>query len=128
MRLWKAGAVYSVIVGIIMIGTWTTLYVTDSIPEIRAEPIRIIMHILAEMVTAVTLIIGGIGFLTSRRWGFPLYLVSTGMLLYTLIVSPGYYAQKGEITFVGMFTVLIALAVIFLGLSFSRKERVKGKR
>lgn len=124
MRLQKAGAIYSIIVGILMIGMWTAFYVTDSIPEMRTEPIRIILHITAEMTTAVTLIIGGIGLSMNRKWGFPIYLLSTGMLLYTLLVSPGYYAQRGEVAFVGMFAVLIALAVIFLALSFYRNDDV----
>jgi len=33
------------------------------------------------------------------------------MLLYTLIVSPGYFAQKGQWAFVGMFAVILVLAL-----------------
>ncbi len=40
------------------------------------------------------------------------------MLLYTVIVSPGYFAQKREWPMVGMFAVLLALALVSLGLVF----------
>jgi hypothetical protein len=34
------------------------------------------------------------------------------MLLYTAIVSPGYFAQKGQWAFLVMFGVILTLAVI----------------
>jgi hypothetical protein len=33
------------------------------------------------------------------------------MLLYSVIVSPGFFAQQGQWIFVGMFAVLLALAL-----------------
>jgi hypothetical protein len=45
--------------------------------------------------------------------GANIYFVSMGMLLYTLIVSPEYYNQRGNIGFVVMFAVFFALSVIF---------------
>ena len=120
-------AIYSVIVGIAMIGMWIVFHVTDSIPEIRIEPIRVTLHITAEMVTASALIIGGVGLLANRKWGFRAYLLSMGMLLYTLIQSPGYFAQKGEVAFVGMFVIFIVLAVTFVVLSFYKKDEFKLK-
>ncbi|GAI87843.1 unnamed protein product, partial [marine sediment metagenome] len=38
------------------------------------------------------------------------YLLSMGMLIYTLIVSPGYYIQSGDFIFVAMFAVYIIIA------------------
>ena len=35
-----------------------------------------------------------------------------GMLLYTVIVSPGYFAEKGQWAFVGMFAVIVLLALV----------------
>ena len=53
--------VFSIIVGVGMIGQWTFSYIARQIPELESEPIRIWFHIAAEMVTAVCLIAGGIG-------------------------------------------------------------------
>ena len=57
-----------------------------------------------------------LGLLTGAPWGQPAYLVSVGMLLYTVIVSPGYFAHKREWPMVGMFAVLLVLALVSLGL------------
>lgn len=110
----KIAAAYSIVVGIAMIGTWILLYVSNQIPELQTEPIRIIMHLAAEYTTAILLIVAGYGLLRNIRWGFYMYLFSTGMLIYTLIMSPGYYAQQEEFGFVGMFAALMILAIVLL--------------
>jgi hypothetical protein len=38
------------------------------------------------------------------------------MLLYTVIVSPGYFAEKGQSAFVGMFAVVLLLALVSIAL------------
>jgi hypothetical protein len=40
------------------------------------------------------------------------FLVAMGMLFYTSIVSPGYFAQKGQWVWLGVFSSLILLGVI----------------
>jgi hypothetical protein len=105
-------AIFAIVVGAGMIGLWTFLCVSRQIPELETEPLRIGFHITAEIATAVALIIGGLGLLTDQTWGQPAILVSLGMLLYTVIVSPGYYAQKGVWAFVGMFAILLVLALV----------------
>ncbi|GMR11662.1 MAG: hypothetical protein BMS9Abin28_2499 [Anaerolineae bacterium] len=105
-------AIFAILVGAAMIGQWTASYVTEQIQELQSEPLRIWFHIAGEIVTAVSLIVGGIGLLTVQPWAPALFLVSMGMLLYTAIVSPGYFAQKGQWIWVLIFGVLIALAII----------------
>jgi len=41
-----------------------------------------------------------------------------GMLLYAVINSPGYFAEKRQWPMVGMFAVLLILALVSLGLVF----------
>lgn len=107
--------------GLSMIGMWLLFYATGGIPEIQNRPVEIGMHITAEIVAALALITGGAGIYTGRRWGFQLYLISMGMLIYTLIVSPGYFAEKGEWGFVVMFTAFLIPALIFASLSLLRR-------
>jgi len=45
-------------------------------------------------ITALTLILGALGLLTDQPWQTMVFLVAMGMLLYTEIISPGYFAQK----------------------------------
>jgi hypothetical protein len=108
----KFAAIFSIIVGVGMIGQWMMSYFSKQIVELKTEPIRILFHIVAEMVTALCLIIGGIGLLLNLTWGIPVFLVGMGMLFYTSIVSPGYFAQKGNWIWLGMFIVIIICGII----------------
>jgi hypothetical protein len=105
-------AIFAILVGMMMIGQWIMLFVTRQIAELETEPFRIWFHIAGEIVTAVLLIAGGAGLLLSLPWSIALYLVAMGMLLYTAIVSPGYFAQKGQWVWVLFFAVLVVLTIL----------------
>ena len=125
MKIKPIAVIYSFIIGSSMIGMWTMFLITDSIPELDTEPLRIGMHMFAELATGVTLLIGAIGIQTKKTWGYSMYLISLGMLLYTLIASPGYYADKGDILFVGMFLILLIITIIVAVMAFVKKEDFK---
>lgn len=97
-----------------MLLMWIMFYITGSIPELTTEPARILLHILAELATAISLIFAGFGLLKLKIWGYQLYLLATGALIYTIIQSPGYFLQNGEFVFVAMFAGLLISAVILL--------------
>lgn len=105
-------AIFAIVVGLGMIGQWTASYLAKQIPELKTEPIRIAFHLAAEMATALCLIVSGVALLVGQPWGSTLYLVASGMLFYTAIVSPGYFAQKGQWGWLGMFSVLIVLGLV----------------
>jgi hypothetical protein len=107
-------SIFALIVGIGMIGMWSVSYFTNQIPELQSEPIRIKFHLAAEFATAGMLILAGLALLTGQGWAIPVFLVATGMLLYTVIVSPGYFAQKGQWAYLVMFGVILILAVASL--------------
>jgi len=100
--------VFAVFVGVGMLSQWTVLYISKQIPELKTEPVRILFHIAAEAVTAIVLITSGIGLFLAAPWGTNLFLVGAGMLFYTAIVSPGYFAQQGQWGWLAMFAALIA--------------------
>jgi hypothetical protein len=104
-------AVYAIVAGLIMIAQWSVFYATGKIPELRTEPIRIRFHIAGEIATALSLMSAGIGLLTSQEWASSLYLVAAGMLFYTVIVSPGYFAQQGKWVWAIIFTVPIVIGI-----------------
>jgi hypothetical protein len=106
----KFSAIFTIIVGLGMLGQWTASYLSKQIPELTSEPIRIGFHLAAEMLTAVALIIAGAGLLGGAAWGTDLFLIATGMLIYTAVVSPGYFAQKGEWRWLLPFLVILILA------------------
>ena len=71
---------------------------------------EIALHLAAEMVTALLLAMGGLVLARSGpRW---LALVGLGMLLYTVIQSPGYFLARHERAPVVMFAALAALTVV----------------
>jgi hypothetical protein len=105
----KFAAWFGIIVGALMLAMWTFFLGTGQVPELVTEPYRIALHLAGEFATAIALIIAGIALLKNTNWGRSLYFVAAGMLLYTLIVSPGYYAQQGQWAFVGMFVLLLLL-------------------
>jgi hypothetical protein len=107
-------SVFAIAVGLGMIAQWTMSYVSRQIPELKTEPIRIGFHIAAEMITALMLIVGGIGLLAAQPWASIVYPSAIGMLMYTVIVSPGYFAQQGKRIWVLIFGVLLALAIASL--------------
>ena len=105
-------SIFAILVGLGMIGQWAVSYFSKQIPELETEPIRIGFHLAAEMTTALVLVVGGGGLLARATCGRPVFLIGMGMLFYTAIVSPGYFAQRGEWTWLGMFTVILLLGIL----------------
>jgi hypothetical protein len=109
-------AIYALVVGTGMIAQWLFFLAVGQVPELETEPLRIRFHLAAEFATALALLAAGAALLANQGWGQWFYPLATGMLLYTVIVSPGYFAQKGQWPFVGMFAVLLVLALASIAL------------
>ena len=105
-----AVSAFSLVVGVFMFAFWVMLVASNQIlPE--QIPYAISFHLAGEFGTAAMLIISGVGLLKGKGWAKILSPLALGMLLYTVVVSPGYYAQLGETPMVVMFLVLIALTL-----------------
>ncbi len=115
-------AIFSIAVGVLMIGQWGVSLVKRNVAELSSEPIRIGFHLVAEFLTAAVLVLAGVALLAQSLVGYPLALLGLGMLLYTLINSPGYFAQKGQWPMVMLFVVLFILALLSLYELFSGLE------
>jgi hypothetical protein len=102
---------YGILIGVFMVAQWSLSLAAGGVPELQTEPYRIYFHLAAEFSTALALFAGGLALLKHWRWGLSIYLVAAGMLLYSVIVSPGYFAQLGQWAMVGMFAVLLALTM-----------------
>ncbi len=108
----RYSAWFALVVGVLMLAQWAFFLATGSVPEVRTAPIALGFHLAAEFVTALALIAAGILLLLRKPFGRLLGLVANGMLFYTVIVSPGYFAQRGEWPLVVMFSVLLVLALV----------------
>lgn len=109
----KAVSVYSSVVGFFMLIFWSALLLTDQVPP-EQIPWAISFHLAGEILTGLLLIFSGAGLWLEKHWARILSPFALGMLLYTVIVSPGYYAQLGNLPMVIMFTILIALTIAAL--------------
>ncbi len=122
MNLKKILSVYSIVVGIMMGAMWTVFAATGQISELETSPKEIAFHLAGEFITSFALIAGGLGLALGRTWGYSLEVVALGMLAYTVVVSPGYYAQTGDYVFVGMFAVLMVLTLGFIVISILKRK------
>lgn len=113
-------AIFACVVGLGMMGQWGATAIRGQIPELKTEPIRIAFHLAAEFSTAIALLAGGLGLLFEAGWAVDLYLVASGMLLYTAIVSPGYFVQQGQKGWLVVFGVLILMDIFSIVLIASR--------
>ena len=111
-------AIVPILIGAGMLAFWAVAVANRRVPEIEAGGIEIWFHIVAEVVTGIVLIAGGVAVLRDGETLFAIVLssLSLGMLTYTLIVSPGYYVERRNlpliIVFAGFWVVTIP-AIIF---------------
>ena len=112
MAVKKIAACYSIIVGVLMISMWSFFLFAGMVPEFQETPYSISMHLLGEGSTAALLIIGGIGLFKKTKWALKIHLISVGMLIYTLIVSPGYYLDLGQIYIPLLFAILLIFTIV----------------
>ncbi len=108
----KIAGCYGVFVGVLMLAQWIFFLATGQVPEIQTEPYRISLHLAAELITAAGLIISGVALLKNTSWSRKAFLFFDGMLVYSVIASPGYFAQLGQWVLVGMFALLLLLAIV----------------
>lgn len=110
----RLAAGYAVAVGVAILGLWTVLVGTGRVQELTTAPLEIGYHLVAEFVTALSLLAAGIGRVQGRPWSDRVFTFAIGMLLYTTVNSAGYYAGLGAWEAVAGFGVLTVTTVVVL--------------
>jgi hypothetical protein len=90
---------------------WLFLLGKKEVPELSTKPTQIYFHLIAELLTSISLIIGGIGLIMNQSWGVALFFISIGMAIYSTINAAGFYGQLKDWP---MFIVLITFSVTSL--------------
>ena len=108
----KFPAWYGILVGFLMVTQWSFSILSGEVPEFQTAPWEIAFHLAAELSTALVLMIGGIATLRSIKPARQVLLVGLGMVIYSEIVSPGYFAQLGQWPLVAVFAILLFGATI----------------
>ncbi len=106
------GAYFAIIVGLGMIGFWIYSLVKREVPELYSESVVMGFHLLAELVTGITLIIGGIVLLMGMRWGLAVYLLAAGALLYSSTDRMGHFIQRRKWPQAIVFLIVLILTLI----------------
>ncbi len=113
-------SVYTIIIGIAMLCMWLLLLIKREVPELNTKPTQIFFHLGAEFLTAVMLIIGGIGLLINQFWGLVIFFIAIGMAIYSTINAAGFYGQLKDwpmfimlivFTFVSLLIILLILLI-----------------
>ena len=115
MLLSVVSGIYSLIIGIGIIGLWMMLVISKQVPEIKTEPIAIGFHIIIENIMGILSLISGVILFIDLACGSLLFILSSGLVIYAVINSAGYYGQKKQWPFVGMFgVILIATSILVI--------------
>lgn len=105
-------SVYSITMGAVIFAFWSVLWATGALPDMLLKPWEMVMHLTAEFTTAALLLGSGIGMWFGARWALRMNMFASGMLVYSLIQTPGYYLQRNAMIFVLMFAVAFLIAVL----------------
>lgn len=115
----RAISVYCIVVGFAMATVWVAELRRGAWHRGDRSHAELTLHLSAELITAAWLIGGAAALLAFGRSATPAVAVALGMLLYTTVVSPGYFIARRELRPVGMFAVLMLLTTAVLAVLLS---------
>ncbi len=107
-------SLFSIVVGLGIAFYWILAWRTKQIPELQTERVRVLFHIAAEMLTGFGLIFSGMALLWQLDIAGPVFCFFSGMLLYTVIASPGYFAQQRQFVWLFIFAGIAAANLVAL--------------
>ncbi len=119
----KAAAIFSILMGVIMFGTWAYLLLANQFPGIRTVPLESGYLLAAEFLTAGALVVAGYGILKNRPWALALNLVALGELIYCTIRYAGELGQGGSAPGLAFFSAVAAGGLIFASYLVRREGR-----
>ncbi len=122
----KGAAIFSILMGVALLGTWGYLFFSNNYPEATTYPLETGYLLVAELLTGAGLIAGGVGILSSQRWGLPLTLVALGELVYNTVRYAGELGQGGSVPGLAFFTAVAVFGILFavyLVISTSRQRQ-----
>ncbi len=122
----KGTAVFSILMGAMLLGTWGYLFLSNNYPAAATSPLETGYLLVAEFLTGAGLVAGGIGMLTNRRWGLALTLVALGELVYCTVRFAGELGQGGSVPGLAFFTAVAIFGILFavyLVVSTSRQRQ-----
>ena len=109
----KAAAIFCMLMGLMMFGTWIFLFLFTGYPQAKIVPVETGYLLAAEFLTAAALVTAGYRILAERKWAMHLILVALGELIYCTIRFAGELGQDGSLAGLAFFSSVGFLALIF---------------
>ena len=114
-RMLTGVAVFSILMGLALTGTWVVMFLLGQVPELATTPWQTSLLLVAEFLTGFTLVVSGAGTLAHKKWSTTLSLVALGMLIYCTINYSGVLAQQNNP--VAIFMAIVAgTSIVFSSL------------
>ena len=114
MKIENVAAFYSVLAAIALMIYWYALYKNDEHTELLETPIKKVVRLGRDIVTAGLLVIGGIGVFSTQIWGDSTYYISMGILILSLCDFTLFYGQRKDWARFGFFALLTVVAIVFI--------------
>jgi hypothetical protein len=99
-----------------MLCMWLMLLLKKEVPELNTKPTQIFFHLIAEFLTSIMLIIGGVGLLLNQFWGIAVFFIAIGMAIYSTINAAGFYGQLKDWPIFIILLVFTFMSLIFASL------------
>jgi hypothetical protein len=103
--------IYCLSVGVLMMIWWSVSVRRGALRRPDRSRSEMALHLVAEMLTAILLVVSGVSLLTNGDSAVPIAALALGMLLYTVIASPGYFIARQELPPVYLFGALAMLTI-----------------
>lgn len=109
----KGAAIFSILMGLAMFGTWLSLFLFAGFPQAQTHPLETGYLLVAEFLTATALVVAGYGILSHRNWAMPLTLLALGELIYCAIRFAGELGQAGNLGGQAFFSLVGVSGLVF---------------
>lgn len=107
----KLIGIYSIFIGIAVIGSWILILSRGKVEEGQIE---ITFHLISEFIMALLCFVSGVLILKKHLLGNILNIIGLSMVLYSVLNAAGYYGERNELTFTVLFTLLFLVSGIAL--------------
>jgi hypothetical protein len=111
--------IYSLVLGIAIIGMWLVILSGTTLPEGRTE---LSFHLASEFLMAAFCIVSGILVLRRKHPGRLFNMAALGMMIYSVLNAAGYYGERGEKAAMIMFIVVAFLSLVVFMLHFPAEK------
>lgn len=115
----KIIGIYSLVLGIAIIGMWLMILSGTTLPEGRTE---LSFHLASEFLMATFCIVSGILILRRKHPGRLFNMAALGMMIYSVLNAAGYYGERGEKAAMIMFIVVTFLTFVVFMLHFPEEK------